>query len=871
MTLNSNGIMKTNSPILLIIISSIFFGLFATQVQAFTPTAAQIEQFKRLPQAQQQALAKQYGIPLSAIAETKLNNKKMAEAQFNEPLETPEKPEELKINHDIKTIEENKSFKKGSYKRKYYDSNNSGFTQSPLTNQESSNKENIINTNQLEKPLSLFGYELFNQDPNDFTPSGDIPTPNNYIIGPGDSIIVQLYGKNNANHSLIVSREGRIQFPEIGPITVAGLTFVELKTLLKQNVEKQMIGVEASITMGTLRSIRVFILGEANKPGSYTVRSLSTMTNALLISGGINKIGSLRNIQLKRQGKLITNLDLYDLLLKGDTSKDVRLLPGDVIFVPPIGQTVAIDGEVRRPAIYEIHPQNTLHNVINLAGGLLPTAFPQASIVERIDSSGQRILLDIDLSSTSGQAIAAQDADYIEIPPILDAVKDVILVEGHVKRPGGFTFKEGQHFTDLVNSANALLANPDLNAALIIREAQPTKVISTLLFNPAKAFEAPKTKVDPSLQTGDRIVLFGFNDSPNRSELLTDIISQLNRQANHQQQRQIVEIKGSVRFPGTYPLTNNMTAADLIKLSGGLTDRSYTLDAEITRYDFSATSSEKVEHINFSFSEAINKHLQPEDNLMIKDLPNWIGNETVTISGEVAFPGTYNIQRGETLAQVLKRAGGLNQYAFSKAAIFTRKSLKENEQKHIENMKDKLSADIMSSSVETQNVTGTASAIDDAEKLLESLSNTQAIGRMVINLDKVISQPQSSFDVALKDHDRLHVPRIKHSVTIIGEVQFPTSHLYEEQLTIDDYLERSGNPTQKADKSRIYIVKANGSVFLPSDTNWFSFNNSKHNIEAGDTIVVLYDSDRMKPLPFWAAVTQIFYQVALSAAAVNSF
>ncbi len=262
-------------------------------------------------------------------------------------------------------------------------------------------------------------------------------------MGPGDNIIVQLYGKENESHALTINREGEIQFPHLGPLVVAGLSFTDVKALINTTVGEQMIGVKASVTMGALRSIRIFILGEAKLPGSYTVNSLSTMTNALFASGGISKMGSLRNIQLKRGGQLVTHLDLYDLLLSGDTSNDARLLPGDVIFVPSIGKTVGVSGEVRRPAIYELKDEKTTQQAVALAGGFLPTAYPQVSRIERISDGGQRTLVDVDLKSAKGKNLKIKDADVLQVFSVLDTMEDVVLVEGHVKRPGGSAWRQG--------------------------------------------------------------------------------------------------------------------------------------------------------------------------------------------------------------------------------------------------------------------------------------------------------------------------------------------------------------------------------------------------------------------------------------------
>ncbi|MEX2051515.1 MAG: polysaccharide biosynthesis/export family protein, partial [Steroidobacteraceae bacterium] len=236
-----------------------------------------------------------------------------------------------------------------------------------------------------EEALKPFGYDLFAGIPTTFAPATDIPVPADYVIGPGDQIRVQLYGDVNQSYVLTVGRDGLVNFPELGPIDVSGQTFSQLRADLEQRVARQMIGTQASITVGETRSIRVFVLGEAYRPGSYTVSGLSTITNALFVSGGVTEIGSLRNIQLKRRGTLVSRLDLYDLLLHGDTSDDSRLLPGDVIFIPPVGRTVAVTGEVRRPAIYEVAGETTARQLIELAGGLAPEADPSLVRLERIN------------------------------------------------------------------------------------------------------------------------------------------------------------------------------------------------------------------------------------------------------------------------------------------------------------------------------------------------------------------------------------------------------------------------------------------------------------------------------------------------------
>ena len=796
---------------------------------AQTPSAAQIEQFKQLPASQQQALAKQYGIDLGA-----LTNSGYPQPNINEGEVSNNRQPVTPIN-------------------------------SELVHQEVEVDPLLELTEPEPEPLAPFGYQLFENAPTSFMPAIDIPIPSEYVMGPGDNIIVQLYGKENLSHALTINREGEIQFPKLGPIVVAGLSFTQVKSLITDTIDEQMIGVKASVTMGALRSIRIFILGEATLPGSYTVNSLSTMTNALFASGGISTMGSLRNIQLKRGGQLVTTLDLYDLLLKGDTSSDARLLPGDVIFIPPIGKTVGVGGEVRRPAIYELNKEVTASQAVALAGGFLATAYPQASRIERINNKGQRTLVDVNLKTRQGKNLAIKDADTLQIFSVLDRVEDIVEVEGHVKRPGGSAWRPGLRFTDVIRSADDLLPNADLSIALIVTEQGPAHQLVVKAFSPNAAFAAQehKSKANPLLTAQDRIILFDY--STDRVEILQDIVESLAVQSSIDQRRQLVTVNGNVRFPGQYPLASEASAQQMIALAGGLTDRAFSLGAELTRYVIDAQQHQTIKHFNIALSESHNFVLQEEDSIHIKQLPNWKGSETVVIEGEVMFPGTYTIQRGETLSQVIQRAGGLNDYAFIEASIFSRAELRELEKIRLDELQQQLESDIATSNIQEG---GDNIAKEEAEQLLESMEEIRPTGRMVIDLANILEKPES-YDVVLKNGDRLIVPMQRQTVTVVGEVQHATSHLFEGKLSVNDYIERSGGTTIKADKKRIYVVRANGSVYLPGGSRWFK--RGVKGIQPGDTVVVPLDADRMKSLTLWGSVSEIVYRMALGAAAVASF
>ncbi len=321
--------------------------------------------------------------------------------------------------------------------------------------------------------LKPFGYDLFEGSPSTFAPVTDIQVPVDYIVGPGDTLEIQLFGSETPRYELTVQRDGRINFPKLGPMIVGGLTFDATRELIEQRVAKQLIGTRVGVTMGDLRSIRVFVLGEAEKPGSYTVSGLSTMTNALFVSGGVKKIGSLRNIQLKRNGQLVTTLDLYDLLLHGDTSGDKQLKPGDVIFIPPLGNTVSVYGAVQRPAIYELKGEKTAGQAIDIAGGLLPDADAKLGQLERILPSQLHETRNIDLTIAGSRATPLANGDKLDIPSIRPTLENSVELTGYVYRPGQFQYHAGMRLTDVLGSFNELRPNADPHYIMIRRIVPP--------------------------------------------------------------------------------------------------------------------------------------------------------------------------------------------------------------------------------------------------------------------------------------------------------------------------------------------------------------------------------------------------------------
>ena len=940
------------------------------------------------------------------------------------------------------------------------------------------------------EPLRQFGYELFGSSPSTFAPATNIPVPANYIMGPGDTVVIQLYGQRNITHELVITREGMLMFPEIGPVSVAGLSYQELREQIQNIVANQLIGQNASVTMGALRSINVFVLGEAVQPGSYTVSSLSTMTNALFASGGVTRVGSLRKVRLMRTGELVTELDLYDLLLSGDTSGDVRLLPGDVIFIPTIGKTVGIAGEVRRPAIYELNDETSPAEILALSGGLNPTAFPSASRIERINQSGQRTVVDVDLSPGNAPDPTLMDGDVIQVFSILDQVESIVMLEGHVQRPGSFEWRQGMRVSDVIPSIGDMLPNPDLEYALLARETQPTRRIELLYVNLGQAIAAPGSAADLLLQPRDQVLTFGANQSRqqqvaglldrlraqasfeappliisiagnvrfpgdyplvqgmsmddairfaggleantdldylllerridrrgtvevranrlNASTLLTEVpvalqerdrlyvfnanqardglladtlqrlrnqtafrrapevvsiagnvrfpgdyplhrnsdlgdllqasgglseetdleyvlleretnelgeidvlkvdldprtlrplvpfplrerdrlmvfsanadregllattLDKLRQQADTTTPTRIVSVLGNVRFPGSYPLHRDLDVADLIQSAGGLTESAETRTAEVTRYDAEPAIGREIGHVALDITANSGDRamqLQPYDQLVIRQMPNWTDTENVTIGGEVNAPGTYAIAKDETLSSLIARAGGLTAYADPRAAIFLREELRQREQNLLDEYRERLEREIITQRLQPTISDNVQQQQDNSllTELLDSINQVNATGRLVISLPDAINRG-GAFDVILRADDRLLVPRTRQEVTIVGEVNRPTSHLWTPRNTVADYIESSGGYSRLADEGNVYIIKASGEVVSFNDARWFF--ESRRRLEAGDSIVVPFEISRPNLLLTLRNVSQLLFNVSTTLLAIDS-
>lgn len=882
----------------LIAIGIAFASSVWAQTESFTPSPEQIEIFKKLPKEQQQALAEKYGIDLAAIGLSEQNS------EGEDTLATPYMLPRPGMISD-------------------YPQQNT-----PIEEPEKDAED---------EELKPFGYDLFAGQPTTFAPVAKAPVPANYLLSLGDKLVLNTYGKESQEVELSVNRQGQVIVPGLTPLNVAGLTYSEAKQAIKQHVEGQSIGVTAHVAFGELGSIQVFVLGDAYVPGSYVISSLSTITHALFASGGIKEIGSLRNIQLKRAGKLVATLDLYDLLLNGDTRNDAMLQSGDVIFIPSVGQQVTVDGAVNRPAIYEVKNNETYAQLLDMVGGATSDAYLDKVSVYNY-SRGSKQIQTLNLLQAQVLDKPLSDVAEIRVPEAGQRLQDAIQVIGEVSRPGYYQWFEGISLASLVDSETGFFTeNSDINYGVILR--QSGEGASIIQFSPATLLL--DGTADVALAKEDKIFVFSTNtkteqllsfeqlassednndlvkerveakleeqffwdmyakfEEANRSkpvtELLLPTLFELENQdftqliANYEIFRwdtnsryylmwpiykmlldanrigetlPLVEITGNVRHQGAFPLAESGSLATVIEAAGGVTDAASPV-IKISREGMNGVQQFDV-HIDMSGDFIV----QPKDKIAVFTKPEVNEFAQVHIKGEVRFPGTYTVKRGELLSSLIIKAGGLTEYAHSDAAIFTREALKVKERKNLLNLAEDLRKQVAAKRL-TNNVNESSTVnYQELQKVLKDLTNTKAVGRMVIDLPAVLDG-ETGADVELVRGDVLIVPPRSQTVSVVGEVFVPTSHRFNPEFNLDDYIASSGGVKQLGDDSNIFVIQANGSVLRPSAGFWYS-SSSENSLKPGDTIVVPLDANPVDNLTLWSSVTQILYQTGVAIAAIGS-
>jgi polysaccharide biosynthesis/export protein len=731
--------------------------------------------------------------------------------------------------------------------------------------------------------LLPFGYSAFNNPPKSINRFGYLglnsqisAIPSDYKVGPGDYLEIQLYGQKDAQYSVPIGRNGILQFPGIGPLNVLeqGNSFQSLKSLIKEKVGEQLgDGVRVSISLAELRQIKVFIAGEFNQPGQKLVTAGSSLFSLLLDSGGVNEIASLRSLTLKREGSPDKVYDLYDLLLKGERS-EATLEEGDVIFLPTVKNRVWVEGEILRPAIYEITSDSTLSSVVELSGGFSEKAMRSAITLARVDDSDGSVQFKT-LDSATDASFQLRNGDRLEIREVSESNRAAISVVGDVEYSGFFEWKEGVRVSGILKSISFYKQEADLNYALVRRQSLSGKV-SFLEFSPNKILKSPNSEADLLLAERDRLIVLSRTDESKRERTIRPLIEELRQEGKPGLGIPSVRILGMIHFPGEYPYTPDMTVGDLVVAGGGMTGSAYTVSAELSRQSVDLNTSSpmaSIHHTNLPslLSEnTLATKLRAKDVLSIKPIPSWSEKNTIEILGEVQFPGAYTFQKNETLKSVYERAGGFTQEAFPQGAVFTRLNLMKREEEQKKRLITQLETDLANISLAAGSEGTAAKAKSVADGLLARLKNSKSTGRLVIDLNEQVAKEAES-SIVVRNGDKLFVPSLPSEVSVVGEVQFATSHLFKSKLNIKDYIQRSGGFTANADEGRVFAVKANGSVLTKGNSGWFKSSNNNSSLEAGDVIVVPIDLEKGRWLETLTSGTQVVYQLAVAAAAVNSF
>ena len=757
--------------------------------------------------------------------------------------------------------------------------------------------------------LERFGMDVFrNGTGNPESLPMDLPAGPDYVLGPGDGLSIELWGGVTQRLRRVVDREGRVALPEVGMVPVSGRSLGDVQRLVQSVMRTQFRDVEADISLARIRSIRVYVVGDVANPGAYDISSLSTPLNALFAAGGPTSRGSLRHLQHYRGKQLVQEIDAYDLLLHGIHGELAGIQSGDTILVPPMGAQVTVQGMVRRPAIYELAGEKDLAEVLELAGGVLPSGTLRHVDVDRLVAHEKRTMLRLDLPDTSNQQAVntelekfqIQDGDQVRISPILPYSDQTVYLDGHVFHPGKYPYREGMKVTDVLHSYGDLLPEPSKRHAEIIRLQAPDYTPMVLAFNLADAMEGKQQ--DLVLKPFDTIRIFGrydFEDPPvvtvsgevrdpgdhvtngvtrlrdavylaggvtPDAELgdaqifrhtsdgkLTVISVDLTKALSGEQIQNVlleskdrvfihrnlaktdpaaVSIEGEVGRPGKYPLGDGMTAADLVRLAGGLKRSADSQAADLMRYLEQGGRKQMGEQRNINIAKALSGapdqdvRLRDGDVLTIPQVAGWndIG-ASVTIKGEVMRPGTYGIQEGEKLSSVLERSGGLRADAYPYGAVLVRAQVRDLEEKTradlIRRVQNEGTALKLIPETDADQKIAKDAALAQWQAALQKLQNTPPTGRMVVHIANDVNRwANTPADLPLRAGDVLIMPKQPNFVLVDGAVYNPTAITYRPGKSAEWYLRQAGGPTQMAKKKAVFVIRADGSVVGGSGGMW---------------------------------------------------
>ncbi len=652
----------------------------------------------------------------------------------------------------------------------------------------------------------IFGLEIFNNGVLSFEPNLRIATPVGYLLGPDDEININIYGYQEAKYTLTVGPDGDINIPYVGVMYVAGLTIEQATAKIKSKLSAAGYAniktglTKVSVSVGRIRSIKVTVLGEVKKPGTYTLPSLATAFNALYLSGGPNEIGSMRDIEIIRNGKIIDNLDIYDFLVKGDLKGNINLSDQDIIRIPPYKVRVSLEGEVKRTGLFEIKSNETFQNLLDFAGGFSDSAYTASITAYKVTDAERRIE---DIRSSEYVVYKPARSEAFVVKKIIGRFVNRVSISGAVYLPGDYELIEGMTVKDLILKAQGLREDAYNTRGLILRNKEDLTP-EYVSFSPVEVMQNGADNI--VLKSNDKVSISSVSDLKEKTT---------------------VTISGEVKSTGTYPFIENMSLKDLILLSGGFTDAAIPQRIEIARRfksdTFNIRDTKVSEVLDVSSIKDLDLkgsdiQLQPFDVVIVRKNPAYQPQINITVDGEVVFPGAYVLKnKNERISDVIKRAGGLTLQAFEQGGYVTRKNNKS-----------------VINQVNSQKINRIRETLKDTTSTVEEQVE-RSVDQIAIDLNAILANPGSKNDLVLEEGDVITVPKERMDVRISGQVLFPTRVVYQDKMDMEDYLSRAGGLTDNARKGKIYVLYPNGNA---AKTSHFLFFRSYPKVTPGSEIIV---------------------------------
>lgn len=729
------------------------------------------------------------------------------------------------------------------------------------------------------RDLPIYGFDLFRQQASSFQPVENIPVTADYVIGPGDEILIQAWGQLEVNYSVVVDRTGAINVPKVGVLSVAGLKYQDLAGFLKTAFSRTFRNFELSATLGRLRSIQIFVVGQAKRPGTYTVSAMSSLVTAVFAVGGPSTKGSMRSVQLKRGNKVITDFDFYDLLVYGDKSRDAQLLPGDVIYIPPVSDLVAVTGSVNTPAIYELRQNASLSEVLRWAGGLSTLAQGQKVSVERINDRRVRAVDEFPMNEP-GLARQLKNGDLVTVFAVQPRFDNAITLRGNVAQPRRFPWREGMRVSDIIPEKEALLSSEywtrrnqtvgiadNISNILAQQEIVGSKLSIADLNQKSMDFDGGATIAENMRRLQIESESAKFIDP--RQPAVTGALSKLAENVKNDPSR-----LESARIEALKLINQIRPPQKEINWDYALVERFNRGDLSTSLIPFN------LEKALSTRDDTSNIILQPGDIITVfsrQDIQVGTSRQTkyARLEGEFNSAGVYQILPGETLRQLVTRIGGVSRSAYLFGAEFTRESTRIQQQKNLDEALNRLERDFQRFSVaRAQNITaaedvGTLSTQADAAKsLISRLRQIRPTGRIVLGLVDDASTKDLP-DLPLEDGDRFYIPSPPSMVNVFGSVFNENSFVYKPERRLTDYLDQAGGPTKDADKGSIYVLRADGSVISRRQGGFLTAGIDGARLMPGDSIVVPEELDKTSIMRNLKDISQILYQFGLGAAALK--